>query len=365
MGKTTLALEIGKTRPSVYLDLESRADRAKLTEPELFLAAHANQLVILDEIQRAPELFPALRGIIDARRREGRVAGHFLVLGSASIELLAQSAESLAGRIVYLELPPLNLLETNEAALEDLWIRGGFPPSLLAGNAEHSLEWRRAFLKTYLERDIPQLGSRVPAELLRRFWTMLAHEQGTMHNAARLAASMGVSGQTVGRYLDLLCDLFLVRRLPPWTGKSAKRLVRSPKVYVRDTGLAHALLELGNLEQVLAHPIAGGSWEGFVVESLLTVAPPGTEASFYRTSAGAEVDLVLRFPGDRRWAIEIKRSLVPTPTRGFHNACAEIEPHERWVAYPGQDRFPVGDGIHAIAVRDLAEQVAAVQPTTP
>ncbi len=356
-GKTTLALQIAETRPSVYLDLESRPDAAKLTEPELFLSGHRDKLVILDEIQRVPELFPVLRGLIDARRREGSGAGHFLVLGSASVDLLRQSAESLAGRIVYAELSPLDLLETGEGKGEDLWLRGGFPRSLLAASDAHSLEWRRAFIQTYLERDIPQLGPRLPAELLRRFWTMLAHEQGAMLNAARLATGLGVSGQTVGRYLDLLCDLFLARRLPPWTGDTAKRLVRSPKVYVRDSGLVHALLELSGRDQVLAHPVVGGSWEGHVLETLLAVAPPGTQPSFYRTSAGAEVDLVLRFPGPRTWAIEIKRSLVPTPSRGFHHGCAEIKPDERWVAYPGRDRFAVGEGVQAIGISDLAERV--------
>lgn len=305
VGKTTLALAVADARPSVYLDLESEADRAKLSEPRLYLEQHADKLIILDEIHRAPQLFAELRGLIDQGRRSGRSTGRFLILGSASIDLLKQSSESLAGRIRYLELGPIDAGEVGRERLQALWLRGGFPESLLAASDAASLRWRRDFIRTYLERDIPQLGPRIPAETLRRFWTMLAHQQAGLLNAAALARALVVDGKTVARYLDLLVDLLLVRRLPPWQRNVGKRLVKSPKVYVRDSGLVHALLSISDHEALLAHPVAGASWEGLVIESLLAAAPTGTEASFYRTSAGAEIDLLLELPGQSKpWAIE-------------------------------------------------------------
>lgn len=358
VGKTTLALEIGQERPSLYLDLESPADRAKLSEPELFLNRHEDKLVILDEIQRAPGLFQVLRGVIDRGRRRGRGTGRFLVLGSAGIDLLQQSSESLAGRVAYAELAPLLLEETGAASADDLWLRGGFPSSLTAESDAASLEWRRNFLRTYLERDIPQLGPRLPAETLRRLWTMLAHEQGGLLNAAKLAAALGLSGQTVGRYIDLLCDLLLVRRLAPWSANSGKRLVRSPKVYVRDSGLVHALLGIGTHDEVLGHPVAGLSWEGWVIENLISAAPAGTEAYFYRTAAGAEIDLVLELRRGQRWACECKRSLTPTPARGFHEGCKELKPQRKLVIYPGGERFPLAQEVECVSV---VEAVAALR----
>ncbi len=349
-GKTTLALELARGRPSMYLDLESPADLAKLTEPELFLAMHEDKLLILDEIQRAPDLFAVLRGIIDKGRREGRATGRFLLLGSAAMDLLQQSAESLAGRIAYVELGPLQLTETGAESADRLWLRGGFPPSLLAESDAASLEWRQAFIRTYLERDIPQLGPRVPAETLRRLWTMLAYEQGGIASGARLAAALGLSGQTVGRYIDLLCDLMLVRRLTPWAANTTKRLVRTPKVYVRDSGLIHALLGLTTLDHVLSHPVAGMSWEGWVIESLLAAAPSGTISSYYRTAAGAEIDLVLELPRGRRWALECKRSLNPAPARGFHEGCKELRPERKLVIYPGSETIPLGQEVEAISL---------------
>jgi len=247
-GKTTLAHEVARTRRTVYLDLESEADRAKLSEPELYLAQHVDKLVVLDEIQRTPHLFRILRGLIDKGRRSGRGTGRFLVLGSASIDLLKQSSESLAGRIRYLELGPLDAGEVGQERLDALWLRGGFPESLLAATDAASLRWRTDFIRTYLERDIPQLGPRIPAETLRRLWTMLAHQQGGLLNAAALARALAVDGKTVASYLDLLVDLLLVRRLPPWHGNVRKRLVKSPKVYIRDSGLVHALNLLGALD---------------------------------------------------------------------------------------------------------------------
>jgi hypothetical protein len=357
VGKTTLALEIAETRPSLYLDLESPRDRAKLADPGLYLAEHENDLVILDEVHRAPEIFQTLRGLIDRGRRRGKVGGQFLLLGSASVDLLKQSGESLAGRISYLEMSPFNPLEVKEDQVEHLWVRGGFPSSFLAASDRLSFTWREDFIRTYLERDISQFGPRIPAETLRRFWTMLAHGQGTMLNAASLGQSLGVDGKTVARYLDLLVDLLLVRRLPPWHGNAGKRLVKSPKVFIRDSGLAHALLGIGGKEQLLGHPVAGPSWESFVIETLLVLAPRGTEASFYRTAAGAEIDLVLRRPGGGLWAIEIKRSSSPKVERGFHLACADLKPEKRFVVYPGHDRFPLDAMTEVIGLRALGRAV--------
>ncbi len=360
-GKTTLALDIADTRPSIYLDLESEADRAKLATPELYLGQHADKLVILDEIQRTPKLFQSLRGLIDTGRRSGKGKGRFLVLGSASIDLLRQSSETLAGRIRYLELAPLDAGEVDSNQLNALWLRGGFPESLLADSDAASLRWRRDFIRTYLERDIPQLGPRIPAETLRRFWTMLAHQQGSLLNAAALARSLAVDGKTIANYLDLLVDLLLVRRLQPWHGNVKKRLVKSPKVYVRDSGLVHALLGIDDQEALLGHPVAGGSWEGLAIESLIAAAPEGTEAYFFRTSAGAEIDLLLQRPGERKpWAIEIKRGLSPKLERGFHHACETVEPLQRRVVYGGSERFPLARNVDALSLSQLCDELAAV-----
>lgn len=348
VGKTTLALEIAAQRPSVYLDLERDADRQVLTEPDLYLDEQVGKLVILDEVQQVPDLFKTLRGQIDMRRRKGARTGQFLLLGSASNVLLHQSAESLAGRVRYIEMPPLLLDEVGEDRLNDLWLRGGFPDSFQAPSNRDSLTWREDFLRTYLERDIPSLGPRIPAATLRRFWTMLAHAQGGLLNASALAEGLGVSGQTVGRYLDLLVDLMLVRRLQPWHENVGKRLVRSPKVFVRDSGLVHALLGLGSLESVLGHPVVGGSWEGFCIETLIAAAPRGTEPFFFRTAAGAELDLVLRLPGDAVWAIEVKRTTAPKVSRGFHVAADDIKADRKILVNAGDREVPAGEGLRAM-----------------
>jgi len=359
VGKTTLALAIGQTRPSLYLDLESPGDRAKLSDAEWYLAEHENELVILDEVHRAPEIFQILRGLIDQGRRRGKPGGQFLLLGSASVDLLKQPGESLAGRISYLELAPFDALEVGDDKLDDRWVRGGFPSSFLAATDRLSLTWREDFIRTYLERDVPQFGSRLPAETLRRFWTMLAHNQSTVLNAAKLGQGLGVDGKAVARYLDLLVDLMLVRRLPAWHGNIGKRLVRAPKVSVRDSGIAHALLGIGTKEQLLGHPVAGPSWESFVIESLITLAPRGTEANFYRTSAGAEIDLVLTLPGGELWAVEIKRSSAPKVERGFHIACDDLKPAKRFVVYPGKERFPLDAHTEVIGLSALGQILQA------
>ncbi len=348
VGKTTLAFDIASGRPSVYLDLERDADRQILTEPDLYLDEQAGKLVILDEVQQMPGLFKNLRGQIDSRRRSGFRTGQFLLLGSASNVLLHQSAESLAGRVRYIELPPLQLVEVGANELNKLWLRGGFPDSFLATSDQASMDWRLDFLRTYLERDIPALGPRIPAATLRRFWTMLAHVQGGLLNAAALAEGLGVSGQTIGRYLDLLVDLMLVRRLQPWHENVGKRLVKSPKVYVRDSGIVHALLGLGTAEGLLGHPVVGGSWEGFCIEALLAAAPAGTEPFFYRTSAGAELDLVLRLPGGDVWAIEVKRTTAPKVSRGFHTGAEDVKAKRKLLIYAGDREVPVAEYIRAM-----------------
>lgn len=354
-GKTTLALEIGEKMGALYLDLESESDRAKLAQPELYLADHADRLVILDEVHRAPGLFPVLRGLIDRGRRAGHRSGQFLLLGSASLDLLKQSGETLAGRIAYLELGPLDALETHHLPLDDLWVRGGFPESLLARDEPRSLRWRQDFIRTYLERDIPQFGPRIAAETLRRYWTMLAHHQGGLLNTAQFARNLGVDAKTVTSYLDLLVDLLLLRRLTPWHVNLGKRLVKSPKIFVRDSGLVHALLGIPNRETLLSHPVLGQSWECFVIENLIAAAPEGAEPHFYRTSGGAEIDLLLVWPDNTLWAIEIKRSLAPKLERGFHAACTDLKPERKFVVYPGNERYRVKEGIEAIPLRELAK----------
>ncbi|KAK0351068.1 hypothetical protein LTR94_026460, partial [Friedmanniomyces endolithicus] len=314
-----------------------------------------DKLVILDEVHRLPGLFQILRGLIDKGRRAGRRTGQFLLLGSASIDLLAQSGESLAGRVSYLEMGPLNALEIGNQELNNLWVRGGFPDSFLASNDRASLRWRQDFIRTYLERDVPMLGPRIAAETLRRFWTMLAHHQSGLLNASDFARGLGLDSKTIANYLDLLVDLLLVRRLEPWHGNSAKRLVKSPRIYVRDSGLVHALLGIDNEEALLGHPVAGGSWEGFVIEGLIAAAPDGSRANFYRTAAGAEIDLVITMPGGAIWVYEIKRSLSPKLERGFHHACEDLKPARRTVIYAGTEAYPLSQDIMVMSLREAAQ----------
>ncbi|MDE3016775.1 MAG: ATP-binding protein [Pseudomonadota bacterium] len=363
VGKTTLAHEIADTRPSIYLDLESKTDRDKLTDPELFLKGHEDKLVILDEIHRVPELFQTLRGLIDQGRRKGKRTGRFLVLGSAAIDLLRQSGESLAGRIEYVDLGPLNVLEIgdDEKVINRLWLRGGFPDSYLAKNDADSFRNRRGFIRTYLERDVPQFGPRIPAEILERLWTMLAHNQGTLLNASKLAGGLSVSAPTVTNYISLLVDLLLVRRLPPYQTNVGKRLVKSPRTYVRDSGLLHALLGIGDMNELAGHPVVGKSWEGFAIESLLAAAPERVQAGFYGTAAGAEIDLVLELGGRHGlWAIEVKLGLTAKPERGFYNSLEDLQPKKAFVVHSGNDRYPIAEGIEAISLHELAEELAAL-----
>ena len=360
VGKTTIALNISETTPSVYLDLENRRDLQKVQDIEAFHVENSDKLIVLDEVQRLPEIFASLRGIIDQERRKGNKVGQFLFLGSASIDLLQQSSESLAGRIAYMELHPIDATEYADNSLDklnSLWVRGGFPESLLSASDQDSLDWRYDFIKTYLERDIPQLGPRIPAETLERFWTMLAHNQGSVLNASHLARNLDVSGTTIGRYLDLMTDLLLVRRLKPWTVNVGKRLVKSPKIYVRDSGITHALLNIADYNSLLGHPVVGGSWEGFVVENIMAVAPPRVQSYYYGTPRGAEIDLVLEFPGGAKWAIEIKRNSAPSISKGFYSGCEDIKPDRRFVVYSGLESFSIGEGITAMSLPNLMQEL--------
>lgn len=356
VGKTTLARELGDALPSsVYLDLESPRDRQKLLDPETYLTQYERELVILDEVQHMPELFQTLRSLIDSGRRKGLVAGRFLLLGSASGAVLQQSSESLAGRVAYLELPPFQVTEIAPELQDALWLRGGFPNSFLAPSAPKSMAWRQNLISTYLQRDmVAYSGSRIPAETLRRLWTMLAHQQGGLLDVSMLGKSLMIDAKTVHRYLDLFVDLMLLRRLTPWHSNIGKRMVKSPKLYIRDSGLVHTLLGLGTMDALLSHPVVGQSWEGFAIETLLNAAPINTSNGFYRTSNGAELDLVLDMPGQGTWAIEIKRGLAAKPKRGFYSACDDIKPTKRWVVYSAGERFPLGDGVEAIGLRELA-----------
>ncbi len=363
-GKTTLAFAEQAMDPDlVYLDLELPSAQRQLDDPEAYFLAHPNQLIVLDEVQRMPDLFAVLRGVIDMRRRQGEAKRQFLLLGSASGVLLQQCSESLAGRVAQLELTPLQAREVfadgaTAADMNSLWVRGGFPLSWLAASDANSLTWREAFITTYLEKDIPALGPRIPATTLRRLWTMLAHNQGELLDQSRLASALAVSGQTVGRYIDLLCDLMLVRRLPSWSGNVGKRLVRSPKVYVRDSGILHALLGLQSLDTVLGHPVAGSSWEGFVIDQLIAAAPQA-QASFYRTSHGAEVDLVIEFGSGKTWVIEIKRSSAPTVSKGFYLAAADLRAARKLLVAAVDNPFPMRDGVEVMNPLAAAHLIAA------
>ena len=355
VGKTTLGRAVAdRVGGALYLDLERPSDAARLADPELYLELQAERLVVIDEIQRNPALFPVLRSLVDARRRNGR----FLVLGSASPDLSRQASESLAGRIVYHELAPFTLDEIGSRgrpALMALWSRGGFPQSYLAASDAQSVEWREAFIDTHLQRDLPALGVRIPAASLRRFWEMLAHFHGQLWNASKIAASLGVSAPTAKHYLDTLQDTFMVRALVPFAPNLKKRLVKSPKIYLRDSGLLHALLRIGDVDRLLGHPIAGASWEGWVIEQALAAAGDRSGACFYRTAAGAEIDLVIERHDGQRLAFEIKLGSAPAPTRGFWSALSDLKPRAAFVVYPGKERYPLGHGVEALPASMLGD----------
>ena len=362
VGKTTLALSIAESRMTLYLDLENPEDLLKLSDPSAFLSLHGDKLVIVDEIQRAPDLFMVLRGLIDKNRRAGRKGEQYLLLGSASMDLLRQSSESLAGRISYIELAGLNLLEVPAAKPKDrqkLWLRGGFPESYLAKSDSLAMTWLENLIRTYLERDVPQMGFRVPATRLRRLWTMLAHLQGENVNFSKLGANLEVDGKTVASYIDILVDLLLVRRLEPWHANVKKRLVKSPHFYIRDSGILHRLLGIGDYSSLLSNPVLGKSWEGFVIENILSVLPGHVEAYFYRTAAGAEIDLLLKFSDKELWAIEIKNSVAPKIKQGFHVACKDVKATRKFVIYGGEDEFPIAKDTTLVSLRDMLVKLQA------
>ncbi|GAD51136.1 hypothetical protein NT2_21_00080 [Caenibius tardaugens NBRC 16725] len=364
VGKTTLARQIADSAEGAakYLDLERPEDRRLLDDPDAYFTAHAKELIVLDEIQRAPEIFRVLRGQIDHRRRMAGAGGKFLILGSASMDLLRQSSESLSGRISYLELGPLNAREVerqDEASLDRLWLQGGFPPSYVRLDGEASLQWRRDFIQTYLERDLPQFGFNVDTEQIDRFWRMLANDQGELFNAERYARSLGVSGHTAARYLDMFEKLLLVRVLRPWSVNSGKRLVKSPRPFIRDSGLLHALLDLRQSEDVRRHSVAGKSWEGFVIENLVGASFGRAKPYFYRSSGGAEADLVLEFAPGKCWAIEIKLSSAPTIDRGFHNAADDLSAERRLLVHKGRERFPMRGGVEAMPLATAMNEISA------
>jgi uncharacterized protein len=361
VGKTTLATAVRNhlATDSVYLDLERPSDLAKLRSPEIFLEHHASRLVILDEIQRMPELFPLLRSLVDDDRRPGR----FLILGSASPDLMRQSSESLAGRILYLELPPLSVgeIEPDAGDLRRLWLRGGFPGSWLASTDADSLQWRNAFIRTYLERDLPALGIRVAPTQLRRFWEMLAHSHGQLWNASKLGASLGITAPTVRHYLDILQDTFIVRQLQPFHGNLKKRLVKTPKVYLRDSGLLHALLQIETMDDLLGHPALGASWEGMLVEQIVHLAPENSRPWFYRSSGGAEIDLLLRLPGRRPpLAFEIKFATDPAPSRGLHAAMNDLGLKRAHIVCPCADTYPLDARVSTLPAHKLPEHFRAL-----
>lgn len=358
VGKTTLALEFAKPlldKPVHYLDLELDSDLAKLDDPESYLRRFENQLLVIDEVQRKPDLFRIIRGLVDIRKRAGEKSGHFLLLGSASKDLLQQSSETLAGRIRYLELTPFtaNELHQNDPRgfnLEKLWFRGGFLDSYLAESDQESWNWRQDFITTYVEKDIPLFGPQVPATRMKRFWMMLAHYHGQQANLSDIGKSLEVSHTTIKTYLDTLQDFFMVRQLQPWSGNTKKRLVKTPKIYIRDSGLLHNLLQIQSFDHLLGHPIIGASWEGFVVETILNSISSAWTPSYYRSSNQAEIDLVLEKGYQEVWAIEVKRSIAPTLSAGFHRASEDVGATKKWVVYSGKDRFPIKNETEVIGL---------------
>jgi hypothetical protein len=358
VGKTTLALEIAGKRLEkkwAYLDLELESDLSKLKDAESYLKGFEGRLLIIDEVQRRPELFPLLRGLVDARKRKGEKTAQFLLLGSASRDLLYQSSESLAGRIRYLELSPFKVWELHQHDplgfnVNKLWFRGGFPDSYLAASDEDSWEWRNDFIATYVERDLPGMGPRIPSARMKIFWTMLAHFHGQQIVYSSLGKSLEVSHTTIKTYLDILTDFYMVRQIQPWSGNTKKRLVKSPKIYLRDTGLLHKLLNIPSYESLLGNPMIGASWEGFVAENIILQLTDQWRYSYYRSSTQAEIDLVLEGPDDEVWAIEIKRSAAPQISRGFHTAAEDIKATRKFVVYPGSERFPMGQSTEAIGL---------------
>ncbi|MDO8549996.1 MAG: ATP-binding protein [Ignavibacteria bacterium] len=358
-GKTTLAKEIsGNFSDTVYIDLELPSDLIKIQNAEFYLKENSDKLIIIDEVQHEQKLFPIIRALVDQDRRSGR----FLLLGSASPDFMRFSSETLAGRIIYHELTPLNIFEVKEEknSIRNLWLKGGYPLSFLSKDPVKSFEWRESFIKTYLERDIPQLGLRIPAIQLRRFWTMVAHNHGKLWNASQIASSLGVTAPTVKHYLDILTDTFLVRQLAPFFENVKKRLVKSPKIYLRDSGLLHTLLNIRNTDDLLSHPGVGSSWEGFVIEQILNSTEESIQPYFYRTGSGNEIDLILESGRNNRMAIEVKHSLSPELTKGFWIAFEELKCKKGYVVYPGDDEFPINEKVRVVSLTKIKNEISSL-----
>lgn len=362
VGKTTLAKTIKDDIGAVYLDLENVDDLALLNEPRRFLSSQGGKLVILDEIQRKPDLFMVLRGLIDENRQQGREGAQFLLLGSASMKLLRQS-ESLAGRIAYTNMTGLNVLEIDreERNIRNVWLRGGFPRSYLAQNDTAAMEWNESLVRTYLERDVPEMGFDVPSNRLRRLWTWLAHCQGSPVNASEMAASLEISHKNVNLYIDILAGLLLIRRLEPWRTNVKKRIRKTPRYYVRDSGILHRLLGIRDYNALLSGTILGKSWEGFVIENIHSILSPLTETYFYRTAAGAEIDLLVKMPNAEMWAIEIKSSVSPNLNPHYSKICDEVKAARKYVVYGGNDKFPAKGGVTVISLPKIMEELISAQ----
>lgn len=345
-GKTTLARQFAESQESIFFDLESLPDRRRLQNPEWVLGSLAG-LVILDEIQDMPELFQVLRVLVDRPQTRAR----FLILGSASPQIVKSASETLAGRLEFIELQGFDLSETAKASWESLWLRGGFPRSFLADSEDDSLAWREGFIRTFLERDIPQLGINIPAVTMRRFWTMLAHYHGQTWNAAEIGRSLGLSDKTVRSYLDILTGTFMIRQLQPWFENLGKRQVRSPKVYFRDSGLLHSLLDIPSKHSLLGHPKAGASWEGFALEQGLQILRPNA-AYFWSVHSGAELDLFFQHKG-RRYGMEFKFSEAPAITPSMRIALTQLSLDHLWIVYPGDESYPLTPQITVLPIKSL------------
>lgn len=353
-GKTTLARMFAEGKKVTFYDLESFPDQQRLQNPELVLSP-LEGLVILDEIQIIPKLFPVLRVLVDRPDNKAR----FIILGSASPAIIKTASETLAGRVEFIDLSGFDLSETGTENWKPLWLRGGFPRAYLAKSEEDSLTWREGFIRTFLERDIPQLGINIPAVAMRRFWTMLAHFHGSTWNASELGRSMGLSDKTVRSYLDILTGTFMVRQLQPWFENIGKRQVKSPKIYLRDTGLLHSLLNIPDWHNLLGHPKIGASWEGFVIEQVLqTLRPP--QAYFWATHSGAEIDLVFLYQG-HKYGVEVKFNEAPRITKSMRTALTDLALHHLWIIYPGQESYPAADKISVCSLLDIDQLPGQVE----
>lgn len=347
-GKTTLAKTVCDQRPSSYFDLESQKDLTRLDNPEMVFATLSG-LVVIDEIQNKPELFSALRVVVDKQENKCK----FLVLGSASPQLIKNVSESLAGRVEFVDMMGFDLSELGYENWRQLWIRGGFPLSFLAGNIGDSFAWREGFIRTFLQRDIPQLGINIPAPAMRRFWTMLAHFHGQTWNASKIASAMGINDKTARSYLDLLTETYMIRQLQPWHENIKKRQVKSPKIYFCDSGLVHSLLSLEDFHSVIAHPQVGASWEGFAMEHVIRIARP-SQAYYWATYSGAELDMFFMANG-KRYGLEFKFTEAPQKTKSMTVAMESLKLDQLLIVHPGEESWPVSENIKVCSIEEAVK----------